>query len=82
VALKNTAKANNYEFMGGAETYTGATTDISAATQTITAANQTLTVTHTLDLSTIASSNAGTDATLTYSIMVEPPIMRLCPDPS
>lgn len=68
VALKNTAKANNYEFMGGAETYTGATTDISAATQTITAANQTLTVTHTLDLSTIASSNAGTDATLTYSI--------------
>lgn len=68
VALKNTAKANNYEFTGGAETYAGATADITAATQTITAVNQTLTVTHTLDLSTIASSNAGTDATLTYAI--------------
>ncbi|MPM07665.1 hypothetical protein SDC9_53972 [bioreactor metagenome] len=68
VALKNTAKANNYEFMDGAEAYAGTTADITAATQTITAVNQTLTVTHMLDLSTIASSNAGTDATLTYAI--------------
>lgn len=68
VALKNTAKANNYKFTGGTETYAVATADITAAIQTITAVNQTLTVTHTLDLSTIASSNAGTDATLTYAI--------------
>lgn len=67
VALENTAKANNYEFTGGAETYVGATVDITAATQTITAVNQTLTVTHMLDLSTIASSNAA-GAALTYAI--------------
>lgn len=67
VALKNTIKANNYEFTGSSDVYPLATADITAATQTITAANQTLTVTHTLDLSTIASSNAA-GAAFTYAI--------------
>ncbi len=67
VVLKNTSKANNYEFINGSDVYTSAMADITAATQTITAVNQTLTVTHTLDLSTIASSNA-TGAELVYSM--------------
>ncbi len=67
VVLKNTANANNYEFLGGSDVYAFAMADITAAAQTITAANQTLTVTHTLDLSTIASSNAA-GADLVYSI--------------
>ncbi|MEA5039122.1 MAG: YDG domain-containing protein [Clostridiaceae bacterium] len=67
VALKGAIKANNYEFTDGAGTYTGAATDITSAVQTLTAAAQTLTVTHTLDLSSVASSNAP-GAVLVYTI--------------
>jgi len=67
VALKNTAKANNYEFTGGANVYTDASANITPAAQTISASAQTLTVTHTLDLFSVTSSNAA-GAVLTYAI--------------
>lgn len=67
VALKDTSKANNYEFTGGANVYTGASADITPAAQAITAVAQTLTVTHTLDLSSVVSSNAAS-AVLIYTI--------------